>query len=351
MSGETIATGVVGLGGMGTNHARWLRDAGAEVVAGADVVSDARERFVETFDRPAREDYEQLYDEFDLDAVVVTTPNRFHEPAATAALERDIHVLCEKPLAHTLDAAERIATAAEDSEAFCMVGFHNRFTPGAQLFKSKQSAGVFGDISHVEANFVRRRGIPTPGSWFTDKSLSGGGALIDIGVHILDYVLYLLDFPDPVDVSAAVRSQFGHRADYADPEGWADNWNDASGTFDVDDSVSAFVKFANESTLSLEVAWATNRRPDHSVHVSGTEAGAELEVGGDEFTVLGTETEPFDRYTEIDSEGDMDPTGHPAQDTAFVEAVAADDPPATNTVQEGLAVQRLIDAIYDAADS
>jgi len=350
MTSETPAVGIVGLGGMGTNHARWLTDASARVVGGADVSAEARDAFAESFGVPVYEGHEALYDETALDAVVITTPNRFHEPAAVAALERDVAVLCEKPLAHTLEAAERIAAAAEASDAFCTVGFHNRYTPAAELFKTHQAAGTFGDITHVEANYVRRRGIPAPGSWFTDESLAGGGALIDIGVHVVDYALHLLDFPEPVEVSAAVRSEFGSRPDYADPDGWAGNWDADGDTFDVDDSASAFVTFEDGSTLSLEVAWATNRRPDQSVVVRGTDAGAELAVGGDDLTVLGTDTDPFDHYTESTFDGDADLTGHPAQDAAFVDAVAAGDPPELGTIDEGLAVQRLLDAIYDAGE-
>ena len=350
MTSDTPEIGIVGLGGMGTNHAGWLTDAGARVVGGVDVSAEARDSFADSFDVPVSEDHEALYEETDPDAVVITTPNRFHEPAAVSALERDIDVLCEKPLAHTLDAAERIAAAAEASDAFCSVGFHNRYTPAPEQFKAEQAAGTFGDVSHVEANYVRRRGIPAPGSWFTDRSLAGGGALIDIGVHVIDYALYLLDFPDPVDVAAAVRSEFGTRPDYADPDGWAGNWDADGDTFDVDDSASAFVTFEDGSTLSLEVAWATNRRSDHSVLVRGTDAGAELAVGGDDLTILGTDTEPHDHYTETELEADAGTSGHPAFDAAFVDAVAAGDVSDLPTVEEGLAVQRLVDAIYDAGE-
>jgi len=345
---DSVRVGIVGLGGMGTNHATWVEDADADVVAGADVLQDARDRFGAEFDVPTFDDHEELYDEADPDAVVITTPNRFHEPAATAALERDVAVLCEKPLAHSVDAAEQIAAAADRSDAFCMVGFHNRLMPAARLFKTRQSDGQFGDISHVEADFVRRRGIPAPGSWFTDESLSGGGALIDIGVHVIDYAMYLLDFPTVADVSASVRHQFGNRDDYADPDGWGANWEDNSETFDVEDSVSAFVTFEDGSSLSLEVAWATNRSPSRTVRVRGTEAGAEMTVGGDELTVYDTETDGFDHYSDATLSGDMGQTGHAAQDALFVDGVAVGEAPEVNTVEEALAVQHLIGAIYDA---
>ena len=347
-AGTSPSVGIVGLGNIGHYHADRLVELGATLGGGLDIQPDARSRFGEKYGVDTYEEKEAMFET--VDAVIITTPNRFHEPAAVAALERGIDVLCEKPLAHTLESAERIADAADESDAFCSVGFHNRYTPAMELFHAKESEGVFGDVSHVEAEYVRRRGIPAPGSWFTDRSLSGGGALIDIGVHVLDYALALLGFPDPVDVSASVRSEFGARPDYADPDGWAGNWDADGDTFDVDDSASAFVTFDDGSTLSLEVAWATNRRPSQSVVVRGTEAGAEMAVGGDDLTVLGTGTEPHDHYTETSFDGDAGLTGHAAQDAAFVESVAAGEPPARGTLEQGLTVQRLIDAVYDAGE-
>ncbi len=83
----------------------------------------------------------------------------------------------EKPLAHTLESAERIAAAAEVADGFCMVGFNNRFADPVEVLKNYQDEGRFGEMKHVEANYVRRRGIPGRGSWFTSKDVAGGGSL------------------------------------------------------------------------------------------------------------------------------------------------------------------------------
>jgi len=217
---DSTRVGIVGIGGMGTRHAADLEEAGAEIAGDVNVMADARASFGAEFDAETYESHETLYDEVILNAVAITTPNAFHAPAAVAALERDIAVLVEKPLADTVESAVRIKDAADASDAFYMVGFHNRFCAAAGLFTEFDDRGRFGEIQHVEANYRRRRGIPGLGSWFTTRELSGGGALVDIGVHALDFALYLFEFPKVTDVSGVTRTALGDRDDYADPDGW-----------------------------------------------------------------------------------------------------------------------------------
>ena len=121
-------------------------------------MADARASFGAEFDAETYESHEALYDEATPNAVAITTPNTFHAPAAVAALERDIAVLVEKPLADTVESAARIKDAADASDAFCMVGFHNRFRNPVEVVKAYQEEGRFGRTRHVEANYVRRRG-------------------------------------------------------------------------------------------------------------------------------------------------------------------------------------------------
>jgi predicted dehydrogenase len=342
--------GIVGLGGMGHNHAGNAAAHGAEVVAGADVIEGARAEFAEEYGAETYEDFEAMYEEAAPDGVVITTPNAFHEPAATAALERDIDVLCEKPLADSLDAAESIVEADAESDAFCMVGFHNRFSVAGELFTEHREAGRFGDIRHIEANFVRRRGIPGLGSWFTNQELSGGGALIDIGVHVLDFALYLAGYPEIEEISGSVRTDFGSDAEYADPDGWAGNWNTEGDTFDVDDSANAFIRCADGTTIALDVAWATNREPTREVVVRGTEAGARTAVGGDSLHLYGADTAGTDHYVDTDLDGSLDPDGHEAEMVEFLAGIEAREAPDINTVQQGLTVQRALDAIYRSSE-
>lgn len=343
----TNRVGIVGLGLMGRVHARNIVNLGGRVVSGADVSPAARDEFEEEFDVQTYDDYSALFANESLDAAVITTPNCYHEPAARAALEADCDVFIEKPLAHTLEAAERLAETVDRASGFCMVGFHSRFSPAAVLVREYRDAGRFGDIEHVEASFVRQRGIPKLGSWFTDGDLAGGGALIDIGGHVIDLALDVLEFPAVAEVSGVTRSNFGTRPDYADPEGFGSPGQNGTSTFDVDDSVSAFIRCESGQTISLEVAWATNRAPSKELLVRGTEAGARFEPEGAGLTLYEASDRGLDHYVTSEITAGEATDGHVSEMQCFLDSING-TPPSTNTITEGLAVQRVIDAIYQS---
>ncbi|MBP1921980.1 putative dehydrogenase [Halorubrum alkaliphilum] len=340
-----VAVGIVGLGGIGGHHATRLAERGANLVGGMDIDADARREFHEEFGVHAYEDETELYDA--CDAVLITTPNRFHEEYATSALEAGLDVLLEKPLAHSLESAERIADASAEADGFCMVGFNNRFADPVRVIKEEQAAGRFGETTHVEANYVRRRGIPGRGSWFTSKDVAGGGALIDIGVHAIDLALYFLDHPEIVEVSGETRSEFGGRDDYAYVHMWGEDTGPEG--FDVDDSASAFIRDTDGNTISLEVAWATNRPTNDEFVVRGTEAGATFDRGADELTIheAGNGGSHHLSDAEIETRGG---DTHATEIGVFLEASADEEAPAINTVEEALSVQRVIDAIYRSSE-
>jgi len=342
--------GIVGLGEMGNSHGKNAVTHGATIVAGADIDAAARESFAADYDAVTYEGHEAMYEMEDLDAVVITTPNAFHESASTAALERGIDVLCEKPLAASLPGAERIADAAAESEAFCMVGFHKRFSTAGVLFEQRHASGHFGEIRHIEANYVRRRGIPDLGSWFTNADLSGGGALIDIGVHAIDFALYLAGFPTVEEVSGVTHADFGGREDYADPDNWTKNQTRERITFDVEDSANAFIRCANDTTIALDVAWATNRESTTKCVVRGTEAGAYCLLDGDSLLVYETGTGGADHYADTRLTSDLEPSRHEAEMVAFLAGVETGEAPEENTVEQGLIVQRVVDAIYRSSE-
>jgi len=347
MSDErTPRIGIVGCGNIGRRHAQLLQGQGIPVAGGADIAPEARDRFGGEFGVPTFEDHGSLYAESD--AVVVTTPNRYHEQPVVDALEAGLDVLVEKPLANDAESAERIAAAARDAEGFCMVGFHTRFESDVEVLTDYREAGRFGDVDHVEASYIRRRGVPGRGSWFTRKEVAGGGALIDIGVHALDLSLYLLGYPEVEEVTGVTRSQFGDSEDYTYLSMWGDDQG-AEG-FDVEDSASAFIRCAGGKTVSLEVAWATNRPAAQEYVLRGTGAGATFDKGAGELTIHETSTEGGGHMSDAAVETD-DRDAHAAEQAYFVDHVAEGTEPTRNTVEQGLTVQRVLDAIYEADET
>jgi len=338
MGDATPRVGLVGLGGIGSYHADLVGDTDAKLVAGLDSDPSARQRFESEYGAETYTETAPFYDA--VDAVIVTTPNAYHEEYAVGAMEAGCAVLVEKPLAHTLESAERIAAAAESTDEICMVGFHNRFDPRSEALAAYRDDGFFGEITHVDATYVRRRGIPGQGTWFTDAEVAGGGAMIDIGVHVLDLVLWLLGFPPVAEVSGVTRSTFGSREDYVDVRGWGGG----DGTVSVEDSVTAQLRTAGDATVSLDVAWASNRTDEKAVRIRGTDGGARLDLDG-ELTLYESTSRGVDHHRTTTVET-PEYDGHAAEQRAFFEAIVDGVPPERNTPEQALTVQRLVESIY-----
>ncbi|MBR6777352.1 MAG: Gfo/Idh/MocA family oxidoreductase, partial [Clostridia bacterium] len=131
----------------------------------------------------------------EIDAVSVCTWNSAHAPCSIMALNAGKHVLCEKPMAMNAQEAQAMQEAAEKADKLLMIGFVRRFGNDAAVLKDFIDAGDFGEIYYAKANYTRRNGCP--GGWFGEKARSGGGPLIDLGVHVIDLVRYLLGNPNP----------------------------------------------------------------------------------------------------------------------------------------------------------
>lgn len=346
---QPVQVCVVGLGRMGRHHAEHVVDLGHEIVGGADIAPGNCEHFERLYDVPTFASFEELYDATRPDATIIATPNEFHAGATISALERGIAALTEKPLATDIQGAKSVAEVASEEGTIAMVGFHNRFAPAMGLIEEYRD--TIGDIRHVEVEYVRRRGVPHPESWFTDESLSGGGALIDIGVHALDFAMAAAEFPEPTEVSGVTQRLHADREDYADPEGWSDHGTMAGGSVDVEDWASAFIRCANGVSISLNVAWASDREESRTMRIQGSRGGARCVVGGDTLNLLGAQIGNHDHYVDTTLTPGEESLPYAAEIEYFLESVASQSPPTMATVEEALTVQRTIDAIYDSATS
>ena len=129
-----------------------------------------------------------------------------------------------------------------------MYAVQRRFGGAEQAAKQAIVKGLTGEVYHARAGFMRTRGIPIGTGWFTDKSKSGGGALIDIGVHMLDLAWYLLGQPKPESVYGMTHQKF--RSIVAPQR-----------TFDVEDAAFALIRFEGGKSLELATSWALNQPP------------------------------------------------------------------------------------------
>lgn len=251
-----------------------------EIVAFCDIIEERAVKAAKEFGTEGAKvytDYREMLKDKDIDVVHVCTPNVSHCPITVAAFEAGKHVLCEKPMAATVEDAQKMMDAWKKSGKKFTIGYQNRFRPEVLSLHKACEAGELGDIYFAKAHALRRRAVPTWGV-FPDKSQQGGGPLIDIGTHALDITLWMMNNYEPVSVSGSVFEKLGHL-----PEAVEGNifgpWDPE--TYEVEDSAFGYIKMKNGATIFLESSWALNvlESKEASTTLCGTKAGAEIHSG------------------------------------------------------------------------
>ena len=262
---QPVRVGVVGLG-KGYSHALAYHENSNSILCGLCDID--KEKVASTAEKlGAKYTFSDPYEFFrsgEIDAVSIATPNVSHHDLTLAALEEGLHVLCEKPLALNAYQATEMDQVAKASGKVLMVNYNYRFTPVSQALKSFTLENKLGKIYFARSVWHRSRGIPGLGGWFTSKNKSGGGPLIDLGVHRLDLALWFMNFPEIQSVNGATYGDLGKN--YA---------NKVKSSFDVEDLAVGFIRFKNGATLVLETSWALNRPESElmETYIYGTEAG------------------------------------------------------------------------------
>lgn len=282
--------------------------------------------------------HKAMLEELRPDAVTICVPNKFHYPATMDALESGCHVLCEKPPALTQEEAEEMARRAEEKGLLLSYGFHFRASEQISFLKKAVSRGEMGDIYHTEVRWNRRRGIPGWGN-FTNKEMQGGGPLIDIGAHMLDCALYLLDYPELSYVCATKSDRLGKTSG----AGLMGSWEPER--FTVEDSLFGFVRFKDGTSLELQTAFAINQkeRDTRSIRLFGSRQGAgvfPLEICGEENGALYDKQYPFMEMKDW----------HMDLDENFVQACLGNKELLV-TAWQGAYVQKVIAMFYRSAET
>ncbi len=278
---KKLRYGLIGCGGCGVGkhlaaYAKYADD--VELYAVYDFEPAKAAAAAEKYGVPHVFDtYEAMLADPKLDVVSVVTPNALHAPITIAALRAGKHVHVEKPIALNADEARAIVAAKDAAGTLVMVALNNRFTEVSQFIKRYVDDGHLGEIYHARCGWRRRRGIPGRGGWFTTKALSGGGPVIDLGVHFFDLTLFFMGFPAPVSVSASTYCKFANA-----PSGGTGTFAaaDAAGTFDVEDFAAGFAKLATGASVAFEFSWASNiEREVNYLELLGTRGGLSMYNG------------------------------------------------------------------------
>ena len=344
-----IRLGIVGAGAIGKVHLKAARDRGLTLAGLADVNESLAQTVGKEFGvGQVFADPQAMFASDAVDAVVIGVPNSFHAPLTIAALEAGKDVLVEKPMGLNAAECEQMNATAAKHKRVLQVGLVQRYSTAGVAAKRIIDAGRLGHIYHAKANCYRRRGIPGLGGWFTTKALSGGGPLIDLGVHVMDLVLYLMGSPTLSRVSAKVYANFGPRMkDYLYESMWAGPPR-LDGAFDVEDEAHALVRFDNGATLDVNVTWAMNF-PDgglpSTIGLFGDRGGMTFPLGGKELKLAteedGANVDVLPVLRPMDHFGD--------QISTFAEHCEKRTTPHASG-QAGELVQRLIDAIYRSSE-
>ena len=345
---KTYNVGIVGCGGISrwAHYPFYKNDKRVKVVAVCDIIKERAEGFVRDCypEAAVYTDYRDLVAREDIDCVEICTPNYLHSEIAVAAFAHGKNVFSEKPDAVSPEKAIAMKEAAEKAGKLLMVMRNNRFADASAYMKKYIEAGRMGEIYAGRCAWQRRRGIPGKGGWFTTKAQSGGGPLIDLGVHMIDLAVWLMGNPTPVAVSGNTFCKFASN-DVSDSVN--SNFGDkkAGGTFDVEDLAMGMIRFDNGAVLQIEFSWASNVKEEHRfVELRGTKAGM-LWLDGNTLEIY---SEDDGQLTNTKMAGNLRDDGHVRNLRHFYDVLDGKCEPCFKP-QQGVDMIKILSAVYESA--
>jgi predicted dehydrogenase len=288
-------------------------------------------------------DYRAALDDGDVQAVFVLTPNYSHYTIAMDALKAGKHVFCEKPITNNYALSMEMADEAERRNLILNIGVCNRYHKSVELIKDFVEQGRLGELYHIYCSFRSFRSIPGLGGAFTSKEKSGGGVLIDWGIHFLDLILYITGVKIRT-VSANAYNKLGRDISaYVYKDMWAGP-PVFGGVCDVDDMVTGFIRTSGAS-ISFNGAWAQNiDQNEMFVDFMGDKGGIRLMYGKD-FTFYTAQ----DGVLQSVKPDYRIPNMYQREDLRFIEAVRKGLKTRSH-INAVLESARLLDAIYESAE-
>ncbi|WIV19987.1 Gfo/Idh/MocA family oxidoreductase [Paenibacillus polygoni] len=346
----TLKIGVIGAGSISQYHLTPYKNNPNTVLhAVCDMNADRAKQTADKYEALyAYSDYNELLANEEIDAVSICTWNDTHAEIAIAALKAGKHVLVEKPLCRTVEEAYKIQQAVQESGKILQVGFVRRYDPNAQMLRSFIDNGEFGEIYYAKASYIRRLG--NPGGWFSDSRRSGGGPLIDIGVHVIDLCWYMMGRPKVKSVTGNTYRKLGDRSNIKNLSSYkAADYNPDQQDNDVEDLANALIRFENGATLMIDVSFTLHAKENEgSVKLYGEKGGFEIDP---EVVIV---TEKHDTIINIspqtDSKGFQFEKAFQAEIDHFVECVQTGKRP-ISPVEDGVEVMKILRGIYESAST
>ena len=343
---KKVRIAVVGCGGIANVHlTSYSKLPNVEIYALCDINRENLDRTGDKFGIARRyTDEAEMLKECagELDGVDVCVWNCNHAPCTIMALEAGLNVLCEKPMAYNTEQAIRMKEAADKAGKLLMVGFVLRFNGNTAIVKDFIDKGLLGDIYYSKAQYVRRHG--NPGGWFGNSAKSGGGPVIDLGVHVIDLMRYLSGSPKPVGVYASVQKRLGKREHLHNSIEWVPQSGENE-PFDVEDFGTALIRFDNGSVMMLETTYDINGEDVAKRLMYGTKGGVDFTNGVKIFGEYNNFLTDFVVNTE--NCGAFDTYHFDAEMAHFVDCIA-NGTPCRATAEDGIIVMKILDAIYES---
>ena len=326
---DPVRVGVIGAGAIAqVAHLPVLRKLpGADVVAICDNDVSKAQALATRFDvGETYDDIEEVLRYANVDAVVICTPNHLHEIHITAALTAGVHVLCERPLALNLAGVERVLQASDKSGKRVMVGMNHRFRSDVQAMRGFMAGGDIGALQAVRGGWYTFQPSRQMLGWRLRREEAGGGAILDLGLPLVDLGLWLAGWPAARRVAAHLTRQ---------------------GKDGVEDMGTALIVCENGVSITVDVSWRHMGEGERFwFDIVGTKGSAAIQ--------------PLRVFREQHGTAvDVTPTGATGRETQFIQSYRAEwmyflavikgdvnaPPP-----RDQLALQRVIDAIYRSAD-
>ena len=345
---KKISVAVIGCGTIANNAhiPAYLRNPDVEISYLCDIIPERADEAVKNYGAgKAVYDYKDILNDTTLDAVSVCTPNDVHSKIAIDFLKAGKDVLCEKPAARIYPEALEMQKVSHETGRILNIGVCNRFNTAVNMIKDLVDKGELGEVYHVYISFRSHRSIPGLGGAFTTQAISGGGALIDWGVHFLDIVMYCCGDPKPKTVSGEAFCKLGKdMKNYTYTDMWAGPPK-YDGTYDVDDSVAALIKTAGP-TITVNGAWAQNIGVDEMfIDFMGDKAGIRLQYGAG-FKIYtakdGALLETTPKFTASNS--------YDNEINSFINCIKTRSKDAAN-IDNAVITSQIMQAIYDSSGS